>query len=157
MRCWTLLAHPQLDVSETQPGRTCELADGVGLPVVLAQVGVHEIHHVGPDGSLEHGGQRHVPARRLALLGVHGDQRPSASLGSTKIWVARRFEYKVRFCQVNCWVFNSSVAQNEGVVSSAVPARWQQATVAEHWIRRKLRHHSNVLLRVVLLKLHLDF
>lgn len=60
---------------------TCELADGVGLPVVLAQVGVHEIHHVGPDGRLEHRRQRHVLARGLPLLGVHGDQRPSASLG----------------------------------------------------------------------------
>lgn len=63
---------------------TCKLTDSVGLPVVLAQVGVNEVHNVRADGSLEHSGQGDIFAQCFPLLRVHRDQWPSASLGKEK-------------------------------------------------------------------------
>lgn len=59
---------------------TCELADGIGLPVVLAQVGVNKVHHIRANGRLEHRRQGDILAGCFPLFRVDRYQRSSASL-----------------------------------------------------------------------------
>lgn len=60
---------------------SCQLTDGIGLPVILAQVGVNEVNDIWPNGSLEHCRQSDIFARGLPLFGVYRNQRASTRHG----------------------------------------------------------------------------
>ena len=68
-----------INVLRGNKGLTRSLADGVGLPAVLGNFIVDEADNVGPDGSLEDGGEADRRLGRVTLLVVHGNQRTSRS------------------------------------------------------------------------------
>jgi len=56
-----------------------QLADGIWLTVVLAHIGMHKVHNIGPNRRLEHGWHDNILARRFSLLGINRNQGTGAS------------------------------------------------------------------------------